>query len=63
MMENDGLHSAITLLERAPSGRAQCRVILVCSPRLLDVDCKTVEQMRLVNAVCRFVELAEAAPA
>jgi hypothetical protein len=22
-------------------------------------DCKTVEQMRLVNAVCRFVELAQ----
>jgi hypothetical protein len=36
----------------------QCRVVLVCAPRLLDADCKTVEQMRLVNAVCRFVELA-----
>jgi hypothetical protein len=32
--------------------------VLVCAPRLLDVDCKTVEQMRLVNAVCRFRELA-----
>jgi len=34
--------------------------VLVCAPRLLDTDCKTVEQMRLVNAVCRYVELAEA---
>jgi len=42
------------------TSRAQCRVVLVCAPRLLDADCKTVEQMRLVNAVCRFVELAEA---
>jgi uncharacterized protein len=41
------------------TSRAQCRVVLVCAPRLLDADCKTVEQMRLVNAVCRFVELAD----
>jgi hypothetical protein len=24
-----------------------------------DVNCRTVEQMKLVNALCRFVELAE----
>jgi predicted RecB family nuclease len=41
------------------TSRAQCRVELVCSPRLLEADCKTVEEMRLVNALCRFVELAE----
>ena len=40
------------------TSRAQCRAVLVCSPRLLDADCKTVEQMRLVSAVGRFVELA-----
>jgi predicted RecB family nuclease len=40
------------------TSRAQCRVELVCSPRLLDADCKTPEQMTLVNALCRFVELA-----
>ena len=40
------------------TSRAQCRVVLVCSPRLLEADCKTVEQMRLANALCRFVELA-----
>ncbi len=38
--------------------RAQCLAYLVCSPRLLDVDCRTIEQMRLANALCRFVELA-----
>jgi uncharacterized protein len=41
------------------TSRAQCRAVLVCAPALLDVDCKTIEQMRLVSAVCRFVELAE----
>jgi superfamily I DNA and/or RNA helicase len=41
--------------------RARCLAYLVCSPRLLDVNCRTIEQMRLANALCRFVELAEAA--
>ena len=41
------------------TSRAQCRAVLVCAPALLDADCKTIEQMRLVSAVCRFVELAE----
>jgi predicted RecB family nuclease len=43
------------------TSRAQCRVEIVCSPRLLEADCKTVEEMRLVNALCRFVELADLA--
>ena len=38
--------------------RAQCLAYLVCAPALLDIDCRTIEQMRLVNALCRFVELA-----
>ena len=38
--------------------RAQCLAYLVASPRLLDASCRTVEQMRLANALCRFVELA-----
>ena len=38
--------------------RAQCLAYLVCSPRLLEVDCHTIEHMRLANALCRFVELA-----
>ena len=40
------------------TSRAQCRAVLVCAPALLDADCATVSQMRLVSAVCRFVELA-----
>jgi uncharacterized protein len=40
------------------TSRAQCRAVLVCAPARLDADCKTIEQMRLVSAVCRFVELA-----
>lgn len=40
------------------TSRAQCRAVLVCAPQLLDADCKTVAQMRLVSAVGRFVELA-----
>jgi uncharacterized protein len=42
------------------TSRAQCRAVLVCSPRLLDADCRTVAQMRLVSAVCAFVERAQA---
>jgi len=37
--------------------RAQCLAVLVCSPRLLHARCSSVEQMRLVNALCRLVEL------
>ncbi|HXG75395.1 MAG TPA: TM0106 family RecB-like putative nuclease, partial [Gaiellaceae bacterium] len=40
------------------TSRAQCRVELVCSPRLLEADCRSVVDMRLANALCRFVELA-----
>ena len=39
--------------------RARCLAYLVASPRLLEVNCNTIEQMRLANALCRFVELAE----
>ena len=39
--------------------RAQCLAYLVCAPRLLDESAKTVEHMRLANALCRFVELAD----
>jgi predicted RecB family nuclease len=41
--------------------RAQCVAYLVGSPRLLEARARTVETMRLVNAMCRFVELAEPA--
>lgn len=32
--------------------RAQALTLVIASPRLLDVPCSTVEQMRLVNALC-----------
>ncbi len=38
--------------------RRGCLVYLVASPRLLEISCRTVEQMRLANALCRFVEEA-----
>jgi uncharacterized protein len=40
--------------------RARCLAVLVCSPRLLDLEPRTVEQARLLNALCRFVEVAAA---
>jgi len=39
--------------------RAKCLSVLVCSPRLLESRCHTVDQLRMVNAVCRFGERAE----
>jgi hypothetical protein len=33
--------------------------VVVASPHLLDVECKIAEHMRLVEALCRFVEMAE----
>ncbi len=38
--------------------RARCLAVLVCSPRLLDIRATSIEQMRLVNALCRFAEVA-----
>jgi uncharacterized protein len=38
--------------------RAKCLSVVVCSPRLFDTRCRTVEQMRLVNALCKFSESA-----
>src|SRR5206468_7465492 len=39
--------------------RARCLAYVVASPRLLESRARTVEQMRLINALCRFVEMAE----
>jgi predicted RecB family nuclease len=38
--------------------RARCLGVLVASPRLLDLNCRTVEQMRLANALCLAGEIA-----
>jgi hypothetical protein len=45
-------------LDRSQAEFVAIRFKLVCSPRLLEADVKTVEQMQLVNALCRLVELA-----
>ena len=39
--------------------RAQCLAFVVASPRLLESRARTIEQMRLINALCRFVEMAQ----
>src|SRR5262249_9519579 len=39
--------------------RARCLAYLVCSPRLLEGNCRTIPQMRLANALCRLVEVAD----
>lgn len=38
--------------------RAQCLAVLVCSPALLDAECRTLDQMRMVNHACRYWEMA-----
>ncbi len=43
--------------------RARCLAVLVASPQLLDISARSIEQMRLVGALCRFVELAATAGA
>ncbi len=39
--------------------RARCLAVVVASPKLLHVRCHTADQMRLVNALCRLVEMAD----
>jgi predicted RecB family nuclease len=45
------------------TSRAQAIVIIVASPRLLEPECSNPRQMRLANALCRYVELAREAKA
>jgi hypothetical protein len=35
--------------------------VLVCNPELLHIRCRNAEQMRLLNALCLFVEMGEEA--
>lgn len=39
--------------------RAQCLAYLVCSARLLVARCNSIEEMELVNALCRLAEYVE----
>src|SRR5690606_3609717 len=40
------------------TSRARCACVLVASPALLAPECQTPAQMKLANALCRYVELA-----
>jgi len=40
--------------------RAQSIALVIASPALLEAGCRTPDQMRLVDALCRFVEVAAA---
>jgi uncharacterized protein len=40
--------------------RAMCLAVVVASPRLLESRARTIEQMRLINALCRFADFAQA---
>jgi predicted RecB family nuclease len=39
------------------TSRAKSVSILVASPRLLEPDCKTIDQMKWANGLCRYVEM------
>ncbi len=41
--------------------RARAVSVLVCSPRLLDIPCRTPDQMALANLLCSFAERAVSA--
>jgi uncharacterized protein len=40
------------------TSRARCACVLVASPKLLEPECKTPRQMKLANALCRYLEMA-----
>jgi uncharacterized protein len=40
--------------------RAKCLAYVVASPKLLEVGCRSIEQMWMANALCLFVEIADA---
>ena len=41
------------------TSRAKCVCVLVASPSVFEADCRTPEQMRMANAYCRYLELAQ----
>jgi uncharacterized protein len=40
------------------TSRAKCLCVLVASPSVFEVQCRTPHQMQLANAFCRYLELA-----
>jgi len=41
------------------TSRARCACFLVASPKLMEPECKTPRQMKLANALCRYLEMAK----
>jgi len=41
------------------TSRAKCICVLVASPRVFEVECRTPRQMQLANAFCRYLEMAK----
>jgi uncharacterized protein len=37
--------------------RARALAVLVCSPELLALGCSSIDEVRIANGVCRFIEL------
>jgi predicted RecB family nuclease len=44
------------------TSRARCACVVVGSPLLFEPECKTPREMRLANACCRYLELAQELP-
>jgi superfamily I DNA and/or RNA helicase len=40
------------------TSRAKCISVLIGSPQITEVECRTPRQMQLANALCRYLELA-----
>ncbi len=40
------------------TSRARAACILVANPALFEPDCRTPRQIKLANALCRYVEMA-----
>lgn len=40
------------------TSRARCRAVLVASPALFEVECRSPRQIQLANGICRLLELA-----
>ena len=41
------------------TSRAKCLAIIVGSPQLFEVECRTPRQMQMANAFCRYLEMAD----
>ena len=41
------------------TSRAKCVSIMVSSPQIFESECRTPQQMRLANAFCRYLEMAD----